>query len=414
MREGRAAIVLATAIALAAVFGGLLVRAQMAVTPDEPLEAQPAVAAVTPAVTDLWIGATALGSPEAVFDAEWVDGDVEPAAGSLQAQIVAAYEATCGAVVNITSRGYDTNVFGRAVPQEGSASGFVYDSRGHIVTNYHVIEHADELLVMLSDGSVYEAEVVGADPANDLAILRIDAGGNLPAPLALADSDALSVGQFVLAIGNPFGLGQTLTTGVVSALGRVIESSEGGFIGEAIQTDAAINPGNSGGPLLDLEGRVVGINSQIISPSGASAGIGFAVSANTLRRVAPELISRGYYPHPSLGAEMLTIAPAVASLLDRAGMGYVADNGVLILKLATGGPAEAAGIRGGDRRVRIGRYQVPVGGDIIVAVDGLAIASLHDLTLYLETHTVGDTVNVTFVRDGVEQALPVALGEEPQ
>jgi S1-C subfamily serine protease len=187
------------------------------------------------------------------------------------------------------------------VPHEGTGSGFVYDAEGHIVTNYHVIEGADELLVMLAGGQEYEADIVGTDPANDLAVLLVDSDAELPEPLALADSDDLRVGQSVLAIGNLFGLDQTLTRGVISALGRVIESSDNSFIGEAIQMDAAINPGNSGGPLLDLQGRVIGVNSQIISTSGSSAGTGFAVSANTVRWVVSALIEQGYYPHPDLG-----------------------------------------------------------------------------------------------------------------
>jgi len=195
-------------------------------------------------------------------------------------------------------RGYTYNVFRQVVPQEGSGSGFVYDTQGHIVINYHVVENAEEIPVTLAGGQMYEAEIVGTDPASDLAVIRIDAGEDLPEPLALGDSDDLRVGQFVLAIGNPFGLEQTLTTGVISALGRVIESSDGSFIGEAIQTDAAINPGNSGGPLLDLKGRVAGVNSQIVSPSGSSSGVGFAVSASTLQRVVPALTADGEYPHP--------------------------------------------------------------------------------------------------------------------
>lgn len=217
--------------------------------------------------------------------------------------------------MNITNRNYAYDWYVRPVRQEGGGSGFVYDSGGHIVTNYHVVENAEELLVTLSGGQVYEAEIVGTDPTNDLAVLRIDAGADLPEALILDDSDKLRVGQFVLAIGNPFGLGQTLTTGVISALGRVIQSPEdNSFIGEAIQTDAAINPGNSGGPMLDLKGHVIGVNSQIISPSGASAGVGFAVSANTVQRVVPELIARGHYLHPWLGAQMLSLTSSVLSL----------------------------------------------------------------------------------------------------
>jgi S1-C subfamily serine protease len=337
------------------------------------------------------------------------------AVNALESQVIAVYEAVSPAVVNITNRSYAYDMFMRAVPQEGSGSGFVYNTEGHIVTNYHVVENAEELLVTLANGQVYEAEIIGTDPANDLAVIRIDAGANPPEPVALGDSDELRVGQFVLAIGNPFGLEQTLTTGVVSALGRVIESPEDSrFIGEAIQTDAAINPGNSGGPLLDLQGRVIGVNSQIISPSGASSGIGFAVSANTVRRVVPELIAQGYYPHPWLGTQMLPLTPSTAKAFRDAGMNVPVDAGLLVIEAVKGASADKAGIRGGSRVVRIGRYQIPLDGDIIIAIDGEPVNDFQELTVYLETETtVGDIVDVTIIRDGEELTVPLALGERP-
>ncbi len=339
--------------------------------------------------------------------------DESAATQALQSRIIAVYKAVSPSVVNITNRSYAYSIFGQAIPQEGSGSGFVYDTDGHIITNYHVIENAEELLVTFSDGQVHEAEVVGVDAKNDLAVIRVEAEADLPAPLLLGDSSALEVGQFVLAIGNPFGLEQTLTTGVISALGRVIESEEG-FIGEAIQTDAAINPGNSGGPLLDLNGHVVGVNSQIVSPSGASAGIGFAVSVDTVKRVVVELIARGYYPHPWVGTEMTALTPSIADWFRKAGMDIPVDTGLLVLKVARGGPADVAGIRGGDRMVRMGRYQVPVGGDIIVAIDGQPVTDMETWTIYLETQkAVGDPVQITVLRAGREQVIPVILEEQP-
>ena len=340
--------------------------------------------------------------------------DETEAANALETQVIAVYEAVSPAVVNITNRSY-VYMFRQAVPQEGTGSGFVYDAERHIVTNYHVVEDAEELLVTLASGQVYEAEIVGTDPSNDLAVIRIDAGANLPEPVALGDSDELRVGQFVLAIGNPFGLEQTLTTGVVSALGRVIESPEDNrFIGEAIQTDAAINPGNSGGPLLDLKGHVIGVNSQIISPSGASSGIGFAVSANTLRRVVPELIEQGYYPHPWLGTQMLPLTPSTAKAFRDAGMNVPVDAGLLVIEAVKGAPADKAGIRGGSRVVRIGNYQIPLDGDIIIAIDGEPVNDFQTLTVYLEAETtVSDTVDVTIIRNGEELTVPVTLGERP-
>ena len=347
--------------------------------------------------------------------------DERAAANDLEARVIDVYDAASPSVVNITNRSTVYNRFFGASPQEGTGSGFVYDDQGHIVTNYHVIEGADEILVTLADGQVYEAEVVGSDPTNDLSVLRVDPIGSanrvdLPPALALGDSSRLQVGQFVVAIGNPYGLQRTLTTGVVSALGRVIEGAEdNSFIGEAIQTDAAINPGNSGGPLLDLQGRVIGVNSQIISSSGSSAGIGFAVSSNTLARVVPELIANGYYAHPWLGIEPLDLSSSTVATLRRYGVEVGADSGVLVLEATAGGPADQAGVRGGDQYLRLGRYRLPVGGDVIVAVDGQAIEGLQDLTVYLENNTaIGDTVQLTVLRDGRELTIPVAIGEEPQ
>jgi S1-C subfamily serine protease len=344
--------------------------------------------------------------------------NVSEAANALEAQVIAVYDAFGPSVVNITNRGYTYDLFMRAVPQEGSGSGFVYDREGHIVTNYHVIENAEELLVTLANDQVYEAKVIGSDPANDLAVLGIDAPDGLPEPMILGYSDKLKVGQFVVAIGNPFGLERTLTTGVISALGRVIQSPDPGtnqFIGEAIQTDAAINPGNSGGPLLDLRGQVIGVNSQIISPSRASAGIGFAVSANTVRRVVPQLISRGYYPHPWLGAQLLPLTPANAKVFREAGMDVPVDAGLMVIETVPQGPAAKANLQGAQQTVRVGRYQVPVGGDVIVAINGQPIKDFEELTVYLETHTtVGDTADVTIIRNGEQQTVQLVLNERPQ
>ncbi len=338
---------------------------------------------------------------------------VDTAVDALQSQIIAVYQEASPAVVNITNRSYVYGFMG-TIPQEGTGSGFVYDTEGHIVTNYHVVENAEELLVTLSDGQTYKAEVVGSDATNDLAVLRVVGANELPEPLTIGDSDSLQVGQFVLAIGNPFGLEQTLTTGVVSALGRVIQSPEDNrFIGEAIQTDAAINPGNSGGPLLDLSGRVIGVNSQIISSSGTSSGVGFAVSASTVQRVVPELVSQGQYSHPWLGVQLLSLTSANRTALEEAGARVPVDSGVLVLETVAGGPADKAGVLGGTRQVRIGNYQVPVDGDVIVAIDGQPLADSQDLTVYLESETiVGDPVELTVVRGGQEQVVQVVLGEQ--
>jgi S1-C subfamily serine protease len=334
----------------------------------------------------------------------------------LEQEIIQVYESVGLGVVNITNRSYAYDFFMRPVPQEGSGSGIIYDKEGHIITNYHVIEDATELLVTLPDETTVEAEVVGADAANDLAVLKIDAAPDLLHPVPLGQSDGLRVGQFVIAIGNPFGFERTLTVGVVSALGRVIESPDQSFIGEIIQTDAAINPGNSGGPLLDLTGQVIGVNTAIFSPSQASAGIGFAVPVDTVRRVVPELIARGYYPHPWLGLSYFWDLNADrAQVLREVGMDVPADEGVLLLEIAPNSPASAAGLRGGQEQVRLGRTMVLIGGDVLTAIDGEPIVTGRDLLRFLDTRTeVGQTIQVTVWRDGQQVTIPVTLDEQPQ
>ncbi len=333
---------------------------------------------------------------------------------ALEAQVEAVYAQAAPAVVNITTRSIAYDIFMQPIPQEGTGSGFLYDDRGHIVTNYHVVENAESVVVTLADGRSFPAEIVGVDPSSDLAVIRIPAE-DLPAPLPLADSSQLRVGQFVIAIGSPFGQVGTMTLGVISALERVIQSPDGRFIGEAIQTDAAINPGNSGGPLLDLQGRVIGVNSQIISPSQASAGIGFAVSSNTVRRVVPHLIAEGRYPHPWLGVQVLSLTPEWVQALRQVGMEVPVEKGLLVLSVVQGGPADRAGIRGGSQVVRIGGYRVPVGGDIITAVNGHPVPTLQELNVYLDSQTrVGETVEVTLFREGQEMRVNVTLAERPQ
>ncbi len=335
---------------------------------------------------------------------------------SLENEVVGVYESAGQGVVHITSRSYTYDFFLNPVPQEGTGSGFVYDYEGHIVTNYHVVEGAEELYVKLPGQTEVEvpARIVGTDPSNDLAVIKVEVDRELLTPIPLGDSDELRVGQFVVAIGNPFGLERTLTVGVVSALGRIIESPDNRFIGEIIQTDAAINPGNSGGPLLDLTGRVIGVNTAIFSPSRASAGIGFAVPVNTVRRVVPELIARGHYPHPWLGVSLLSLTPRWIEILQKAGMEVPVERGLLVVETVRGSAAERAGVQAGDKYVRVGRQILPIGGDIIVAVNDHPIKDIRDLTVYLENETrVGDTVDLTLIREGQEMHVSVQLDERP-
>jgi len=359
--------------------------------PPEPQPAAARVAALTPAVPTTPVS-------------------------EVEAQVMRIYEEAGPGVVNITSRSLSYDYFMNAIPQEGSGSGFVYDQAGHVVTNFHVIEGAQELDVTLSNGDVVQARVVGADPSNDLAVLRLGDTSSALRPIPLGDSRTLRVGRFVVAIGNPFGLGGSLTMGVVSSLGRVIESRDNRFIGEIIQTDAPINPGNSGGPLLDLEGHVVGVNTAIFSPSGASAGIGFAIPASTVDRVVPELIARGRYRHPWLGVQTLDVAPAFAAILARNNERVPKEGGLMVYRTVSGGPADEAGIRGAQRTLRFRRYgDVPVGGDFITAIGGERVTDQKTLNIVLDTRTrVGDRVSVSLVRDGREMTVNAVLGERPE
>ena len=312
--------------------------------------------------------------------------------------------------MNITSETQSYEWFRGPVTQQGSGSGFVYDRDGHIVTNFHVIEGADQLQVTLRGGEVRDARLVGADPTNDLAVIRMEPGAGDPDPLVLSDSGDLEVGRFVVALGYPFGLDQTLTTGVVSGLGRVMDSPDRGFIGEIIQTDAAINYGNSGGPLLDLGGRVVGVNTAIVSPTGTSAGIGYAIPSATVARVVPELIRSGRYPHPHLAVSLQEVPPSFARAFRRAGIPAPPDGGLMIRGVARGGPADRAGLRGAGGTARLGNLRIRYGGDYLLSVDGSKVGRERDLMLLLETnYRVGDEVTLVLWREGREIEARVRL-----
>lgn len=328
----------------------------------------------------------------------------------LERRVSEVYRTAGPAVVNIAARIQSFDWLRGRTTEEGAGSGFLYDDRGHIVTNFHVIESAAALQVTFADGEVRSARLVGSDPTNDLAVIRVEPGPGDRAALALGDSDRLEVGRFVIAIGHPFGLEQTLTTGVVSGLGRVIESPDEAFIGEIIQTDAAINRGNSGGPLLDLEGRVVGVASAIVSPTGTSAGIGYAIPAATLARVVPELIRNGRYPHPHLAVSVQEIPPRLATAFRRAGVATPEDGGLMVRAVAAEGPAARAGIRGAGRVGRLGNLRLRYGGDYLLSVDGEPVASRRDLMLLLETnYRVGDEVELGIWRDGDRLTVRVRL-----
>ena len=322
---------------------------------------------------------------------------------------ISIYREVGPGVVNITSVVVQRDFFFNPIPREGAGSGSIIDTNGHILTNHHVIRDSTKLEVTLSDGSKWPAKFVGADPDNDLAVIKVDAPKEKLTVIPMGDSSELQIGQKVLAIGNPFGLGQTLTTGIISSLARSIRSEAGTLIEDVIQTDAAINPGNSGGPLLDSKGRIIGINSAIISPTGASVGIGFAIPANTAKRIIPELISKGHVSYPWIGASVYPLIPDFAKVL-----GVKVERGAVIAEVVAGGPADRAGLRGGNRRVQVGNSVIPVEGDVITEMDGKKVISSDDLIRMIRDHRPGDRVELKALRRGNFLRIKVTLGEKPR
>ena len=322
--------------------------------------------------------------PEGLLESERNTIDVFRTAGS--------------SVVFVTNNALRRDMFTANVTEvpQGSGSGFLWDKFGHVVTNYHVVQGGQTFSVTLADGTTHEASVVGYEPRKDLAVLHIETKGLTLKPLAIGRSDALLVGQNVIAIGNPFGLDRTLTTGVISALGREFPTKEGFVIEDVIQTDASINPGNSGGPLLDSHGRAIGVNTAIFSPSGASAGIGFAIPVDEVNRIVPRLIRDGRFVRPAMGVT------AGAVDLSRA---LKLPAGVVIVQVGTGSPAARAGLQA----FRRGERGAVVQGDVITAINDEPVASLDDMLAQLERRQPGDTVTVTLWRNGATRKQPVVL-----
>ncbi|HSI79277.1 MAG TPA: trypsin-like peptidase domain-containing protein [Solirubrobacterales bacterium] len=297
-------------------------------------------------------------------------------------------------------------------PQPGQAatgSGFLIDDDGRVVTNAHVVDDADEIEVTLGeDGETYDAELLGADLSTDVAVLEIEADADQLSPLALGDSTAVEVGDPVVAIGNPFGLDHTATAGIVSAIQREIRGPDGFTIRDAIQIDAPINPGNSGGPLLDASGRVIGINSQIQSPSGGNVGIGFAVPISTGHEVAQQLIETGEVQHAFLGISGADLTPEIAQVLN-----LEHDSGALVQQVDPGTPADEAGIEAGDAVVTVGGTQIRVGGDLIIAVDGEEVEDMGAVIEAIQAKQPGDEIELTLHRDGDERTVTVELTARP-
>lgn len=339
------------------------------------------------------VGSATLNDPKAAPRPVAPRGELPPE----EKATVTLFRQASPSVVNVTNLGIQQDFFTlnqTQIPQ-GTGSGFIWDTTGNVITNFHVIQNADAAQVTLADRSNWKARVVGVAPDKDLAVLRIDAPASRLHAIPIGTSKDLQVGQNVYAIGNPFGLDQTLTTGIISALNREIESVTRRPIQGMIQSDAAINPGNSGGPLLDSAGRLIGVNTAIYSPSGASAGIGFAIPVDTVNRIVPELIRSGRITRPGLGVSI-----ADEQVAERLGV-----NGVLVVDVARGSGAAKAGLRP-TRRNRDGRVAL---GDVITAVDGKKVETPNELFLTLEKYKVGDAVNLTLLRDGKPAQTKVAL-----
>jgi S1-C subfamily serine protease len=295
------------------------------------------------------------------------------------------------------------------VSTNGVGSGFVFDKNGHIITNAHVVENSDKVVVTFLDGRSYNAEVIGIDPSTDISVIRVDADSSLLKPLLIGDSSNLKVGMQVAAIGNPFGLSGSMTSGIVSALGRLLPQESGFSIPDVIQTDAAINPGNSGGPLLNSRGEVVGINTAIQSATGEFTGVGFAIPSNTIAKIVPKLISDGAYHHPWVGIAGRDINPDLAKVL------HLTDaRGFLIVNVVEGSPADKAGLKGSSETKEIDGIEYLIGGDVVLSVDGNVVRKIDDILIHLQRYkSVGDEMVLEILRDGRVTNIVVKLDERP-
>ena len=367
------------------------------------------VATATPRPAPTW---TPTPAPLQPVSATGQDAPQIDAAGLdiAERRVIDVYDRVAPSVVNVTTQVLRRGFFFDVTPQEGAGSGFVLDRAGHVLTNFHVIEDAQQIEVTLDNEQTFPAEVVGSDPRFDLAVLKVDAPAELLHPVELGESGTLRVGQRAIVIGNPFGqFSRTLTTGVVSALDRTLEGQDGRPISGVIQTDAAINRGNSGGPLLDSSGRVIGINTAIFSPSGTNAGVGFAVPVDMIKRVLPELMEFGRYRHPYLGIRYAYgITPGLAESLS-----LPVEAGLLLVQLDRNSPLDKAGVQGAQKEVILGNRRVYIDGDILTAIDGTPIVSVEQLQLLQEQHQIGDEVTVALLSNGKSLAVVVALTEEP-
>jgi len=291
----------------------------------------------------------------------------------------------------------------------GVGSGFVFDKMGHIITNAHVIEGSTKTVVTFLDGRSYNAEIIGMDEYTDIGVIKVNADLKLLQPLSLGDSSNLNVGEPITAIGNPFGLSGSMSSGIVSQIGRLLPSGSGYSIPDVIQTDAAINPGNSGGPLLNMRGNIVGINTAIQSTTGEFTGVGFAIPSQTIAKIVPTLISEGEYKHPWIGISGRDIDPDTANVL-----GLKDALGFLIITVVENSPAEDAGLIGSDKTIEVDGKEYPVGGDIIIAVDGMEVRKIDDILVHLQrVKTIGDEMDLEILRDGRTTNVTIILQERP-
>ena len=291
----------------------------------------------------------------------------------------------------------------------GVGSGFVFDKKGHIITNAHVIEDSTKTVVTFLDGRSYNAQIIGVDKYTDIGVIKVNADLKLLHPLSLGDSSNLQVGEPITAIGNPFGLSGSMTSGIISQMGRLLPSGSGYSIPDVIQTDAAINPGNSGGPLLNMRGDIVGINTAIQSSTGEFTGVGFAIPSQTVAKIVPTLISEGEYKHPWIGISGRDINPDMANVL-----GLKDALGFLIITVVEDSPASEAGLIGSNKTIKVESREYPVGGDIILAVDGIDVRKIDDILIHLQrVKTVGDEMNLEILRDGRTTNITIVLQERP-
>lgn len=318
------------------------------------------------------------------------------------------YQRVNASVVNITSIAVTYDFFLNPIPSEASGSGSIIDKKGYILTNNHVIRDSERLEITLADGSRWPGELVGADPQTDLAVIKVNAPPERLTAIPMGNSDGLRPGQKVLAIGNPFGLERTLTAGIISSVRKNIRAGDL-EMDEVIQIDAAINPGNSGGPLLNSEGKMVGINTAIFTPSGGSVGIGFAIPINTAKRILNELITKGYVAYAWMGIDTQTLLPEFAEALS-----LPVRKGVMVARVVRGGPAHRAGIRGGTQRVEVGNAILVVGGDILVAVDGEEVTSAEAFHEVMKTKRPDDKIRLTLWRGREKREVEIKLGERPR